>query len=717
MVSTSEMMPATDDEKIVKSNCGMCQSGCGVFVHVKNGTITKIEGDPDNPFNKGHMCPKGLAAKQLVYSPDRIKYPLKRVGNRGEGKWQRISWDEALDTISSTIKGIREKDGVMAVAAGRGTSRPPVAHMRRFMNIWGNSNTFGYPHNCATPTAAVTRIVEGGNGLSVNFENSRCITAWGSNITHTMIGGGLGLMSALKKGAKFICMDPFLTPMASKADIWLQLRPGTECAMVMAWINVIIEEGLYDKEFVGKWTTGFDELTEHIKQFTPEWAEPITWVPADKIRQAARMYATTKPAGQLIGVATEFGINTTNTIHAFTILPAITGNYDIPGGNIFAAPRIPRPHLGKISLGDKVPKDVWNNHVASKHPLLALGNPTAGHYGWRAILTSKPYPIKALLIHTSNPLSGHENPKGLVYQALMKVGFLSVMDQFMTPTAELADIVLPAATWLEKDDIHRRGGQRIYACQKVIEPLWESRDDADVFRDILKRVGLDWEFDSVPEMLDYVLKPLDTTWQEFKDKGWFDERPKKWKKYEQGLLRPDKKPGFFTPSGKIELYSQSLEEMGLDPLPNYIEPPESPFSDPKLMEEYPLVLTTGIRSPVFFHSQYRQLPWLREIHPDPIVRINPETAEPLGIKDGDWVYIESPRGRCKQKAKVTLGIDPRVVLAEHHWWFPDKPAPEYGIWESNINLLVSSDPPYDPGVASTPARSLVCKVYKVEEDK
>jgi anaerobic selenocysteine-containing dehydrogenase len=254
----------------------------------------------------------------------------------------------------------------------------------------------------------------------------------------------------------------------------------------------------------------------------------------------------------------------------------------------------------------------------------------------------------------------------------------------------------------------------MYASPKVIEPLWESRDDADVFRDILKRVGLDWGFDSIPEMLDYVLKPLDLNWEQFKEMGWITA-PQRWSKHEQGLLRPDGKPGFNTPSGKIELHSNTLEQLGLDPLPVHKEPPESPLSDPGLAKDYPLVLTTGIRSPVYFHSQYRQLPWLREIHPEPIVRINTDTAAELGIKDGDWVYIESPRGRCKQKANLTLGIDPRVVLAEHSWWFPEQAAPEHGIWEANINLLVSSDPPYDPGLASTPARSLMCKVYKDTE--
>ncbi len=186
------------------------------------------------------------------------------------------------------------------------------------------------------------------------------------------------------------------------------------------------------------------------------------------------------------------------------------------------------------------------------------------------------------------------------------------------------------------------------------------------------------------------------------------------KKYERGFMRPDRKPGFNTPSGKAELYSEDLEKLGLDPLPIYKDPPESPLSTPELLESYPLVLGNGERSRTFFHSEYRQNPWHRQIHPEPIVRINPETAQKYGIKDGDWIWIESPRGKCKQKAYLTIGVDPRLVLAEHAWWFPEKPGPEHGVWESNINVLVSGDPPYDPGLGSTPARSMLCKIFKVE---
>lgn len=298
----------------------------------------------------------------------------------------------------------------------------------------------------------------------------------------------------------------------------------------------------------------------------------------------------------------------------------------------------------------------------------------------------------------------------------MKLDFISVMDIFMTPTAELADIVLPASTPFERDNVHYSMSPDVYlpptvlAAPRSIEPLWESKHDVEVFIEILKRVGLDYGGNTVDQHLDLWLKPINLTFEQLKEKGWFTQ-PQTWKKHEQGLLRPDKKPGFNTPSGKVEFYSKELEELKLDPLPVYKEPPESPVSTPELLESYPLVLTTGLRSPVFYHTQYRQLPWCREIHPEPRVRINPETAERFGIKEGDWVWIESPRGKCKQKALLTMGIDPRVVMAEHGWWFPERQETEHGAWESNINLLIDSEH-HDPGFGSTPMRSLLCKIYK-----
>ncbi|MCX6012305.1 MAG: molybdopterin-dependent oxidoreductase, partial [Chloroflexi bacterium] len=573
----------TSEEKVLRANCGMCQTLCPALFHYKEGKVTEVQADCK------YLCFKGIGGPQLFYSPERLKYPLKRTGKRGEGKWQRISWDEAVDTIATNIKKIREQDGPTAVAVSCGTARPHQANVRRFMNIWGTPDRLGYPHNCMTPKLALLAITYGWSGgwtgaYEEISKDTKCLVTWGYGFSGARIESIPQLKNVLSSGTKHICVDPYFTQGAANADIWLQLRPGTDCAITLAWMNVMITEKLYDPDCVEKWTYGFDRLAEHVKQFTPEWAEGITWVPADKIRQAARMYATIKPAAQVIGVAPQFGVNVTNTMHDFYMLPALTGNIDIPGGRKFFEPILPPSYVEKFQRQDNMHKDVWENNAAGQYPLIALGEPIPGHCGWHAILTGKPYPIKALLVHGSNPLCVHENPRELVYQALMKLDFVSVMDIFMTPTAELADIVLPASTWAERDEIRGFGGggvgARLTALQKLMEPQWESRDDVDFFRDVLKKVGLDWGFENKIEQLDKFLEPLGINYQELKKRRSISAPQQRSKKYELGLLRSDGKPGFDTASGKIELYSQALEKLGLDPLPIYIEPPESPYSSP-----------------------------------------------------------------------------------------------------------------------------------------
>jgi anaerobic selenocysteine-containing dehydrogenase len=703
-------------QQIVKGNCGLCQGGCGVLAYIEDGRMVKVEGDPDYPTNHGILCPKGLASVQLVNSPHRLKYPLKRMGERGEGKWERITWDEALDTIATRLKEIRAKYGPLSVAGACGTGRPLIHHDRRFLNILETPNRLQPGHICYMPMLG-SGLITFGKFPSSDFRNTRCILNWGSNVTHTRrMGMGLQLIEAWKRGAKLITVDPLLTPLASKSDVWLQLRPGTDCALGLAWLNVIIKERLYDSEFVSQWTYGFEQLAEHVEHFTPEWAEPITWVPAHHIRQAARLYATTSPATLYMGVSVEFGPNTTGTIRSLLFLPTLTGNIDIPGGNVLWQDAIP---MGTLYSMEKKPSN-WDNALGD-YPLLNRLMPIAGHSGWRGVLAEKRHPVKAMLFHANNAIVGHENVRGFVYKAIMELEFLSVMDLFMTPTAELADIVLPASTPYERDNIFTPNSEKNYvppailAAPKVIEPLWESRDDGEVFIDILKRLGLDYGADTVKERLDQLClkSAAGVKFDEFVKTG-FASFPQTFRKYQNGQLRPDGEPGFNTPSGKVELFSSELQRLEIDPLPVYKEPPESPVSQPELASTYPLILTTGIRSPVYYHTQYRHIPWLREIDPEPHIRIHPETAQQYGIRDGDWVYIESPRGRCKQRARVTLGIDPRVVMADASWWLPEKATLEERAWEVNINNLTDSEPPHDPGFGSTSGRSLLCKICKAE---
>ena len=327
-------------------------------------------------------------------------------------------------------------------------------------------------------------------------------------------------------------------------------------------------------------------------------------------------------------------------------------------------------------------------------------------------MTHLPYPkiiCEAVLIHGSNPVVTRANA-GEVYRALSQVEFLSVSDFFMTPTAELADIVLPAATWLEADYLggfFLRHGY-IFPRKKIVQ-IGECWSDFKIFHELGKRMGQEGWGDDVEADLDGILEPGGLTWQQVKDKP-----------YLRGSVeyRKHEKEGFSTPTGKVELYSTVLEQWGYDPLPNFHEVPESPVSRPDMVKEYPYILTAGARTPVFYHSEHRQIPWLREQHPDPIVEIHPETAKLHAIKEGDWVYIETPRGKIRQRAKLTIGIDPRVVAIQHGWWFPEVKTPDHGWRESNAYILTENDPKgYDPAMGATNLRVLLCRICRADEEK
>lgn len=703
-------MSENNQDRIVKTYCRNCHGGCGVLVHVRDGGITRVEGNPDFPTNHGTMCAKGLASTQLVYHPNRLKHPLKRVGRKGEGKWQRISWDEALDTIASKLKQVKTEYGAESIALGYGTGRNYEGFLYRFANLLGTPNVLTAGHMCYGPRIAATYITCGKLPICDYAQNPACVMVWGNNVLWTNPDEYVGenLSTTLSKGAKLIVVDPRLTYLAGRADIWLQLRPGTDTALALGMANVIINEELYDKEFVENYAYGWDRFVERVREYPLDRVEQTTWVPAEKIRKAARLYAQTKPACIQWGVAIEQTINCIDNNRILLDLMAITGNLDIPGGNVFFVPA-PSRLISEYAMHRELPREQAAKRLGGA--TYKLANSIAvltPKVVWDAILTGKPYPIKALLLHGTNPVITRANARE-VYQALNQVEFMSVADFFLTPTAELADIVLPAATWLEFDDIgdylFRHG--YIFARQKVVE-IEECWSDHKMFNELGKRMGQEKYWADDPEGdLDYILEPTGLTWQQFKEKGYLRSEMR-YRKHEE--------KGFSTPTRKFELYSTAMEKWGYDPLPQYREIPESPISRPEMTVKYPYILITGARQPVFFHSELRMVPWLREIHPDPVVEMHPETAKKQGIKDGDWVYIESPRGKIQQKAKLTTGIDPRVVAAEHGWWFLEIDDPGHGWDKSNINIITDNDPAgYDPAMGATNLRVLMCDIYPVDK--
>jgi anaerobic selenocysteine-containing dehydrogenase len=703
------MLDKVSEEQTIKSYCRFCHGSCGVLVHVKDGAVVKIEPDPDSPISHGTMCSKGLATLQIAYHPDRVIYPLKRAGKKGEGKWQRISWDEALDTIATKYRKIKEDYGAEAIVIGYGTGRDYETYLYRFANLLGTPNVLTAGHQCYGSRVAITTVTCGNLPICDYEREPKCVMVWGSNIVWTNPDEykAENLNKTLAKGAKLIVVDPRLTYLAGRADVWLQLRPGTDTALAFGMLNVIINDRLYDKGFVEKYVHGWDKFVERVQQYPLNKVEDITWVPASKIREAARLYAQTKPACIQWGISIEQTINCIDNNRLLTDLMAITGNLDIPGGNVlmvpppirvaseFGAHRLLPPEQRKKRLGGSTFR------LADRIAVIAPKTV------WDAIVTGKPYPVKAVQLHGSNPVITREGAND-VYQALSQVEFMVVADFFLTPTAELADIVLPAATWLEMDntaDSWKRSGY-IFAKRKIVQ-IGECWQDHKIFNELGKRLGQgEYWRDNVEADLDNVLEPSGITFKQFKEMGYLRGKME-YRKYE--------KNGFSTPTRKVESYSTIMEDLGYDPLPRYREAPESPISTPELAKEYPYILTTGFRSPVFFHSEFRQIPWLRDLHPDPIVEMHPQTAAKHGIKDGDWTFIESPRGRIKQRARLTIGIDPRVVAIEHGWWFPEIKDPGHGWNISNSNILTSNDlKQCDPAMGSNNLRALLCKIYPAQ---
>jgi len=715
------MNDKSNDTVILKSTCRMDHGGCGALIHVRDGKVVKVEGNPEHPISKGWMCIKGLSSIYHLYHADRLGFPMKRAGERGEGKWERIGWDEALDTIADKMKEVREKHGPEAIAVGMGTDRNMQSQLYRLANIIGTPNYFSEGHVCYVPKVRTLEITAGGHFEAGWFPRMyypydvipECLIAWGNQASFTSDDSphpcSVGFRDAVKKVKKLIVVDPRFTWEASKAHLWLQLRPGTDAALALGMLNVIINEGLIDKEFVDKWTYGFEQLEKRVQEYTPERVAEISWVPAEKIKKAARIYATSKPAILHPGVAIEQHVSTTQTIRALLCMIGITGNFDIPGGNM-VCDRTVKGTTSYLELHDRLSPEIAKKRLTSdKYKVITSGFwPLIPANALNSILTEKPYPLRALFYVGYNPMVCAANTKK-VYEALKKVEFMAISELYMTPTAELADIVLPAAMWLEKDEIHLNQCDWGYTIrQKAVEQIDERQSDWWIFFELANRLG-ESEPSDVEGYMAESLKPAGMTFDELKEKGFVHlPEPFKFKKYE--------KVGFSTPSKKFELYSNVMESMGYDPLPHHQEPPESPVSAPALAREYPLVLTTGGRVKGFFHSEFRQIERLRRLNPDPFIEIHPDTASDLGIRDGDWVWVESPRGRVQQKAKVITGIHPKVVHAQHNWWFPEDKGAEpslHGVWKSNINVLTDWEEA-DEAMSCNPLRSLLCKVYAVE---
>ena len=686
----------------------MCHGGCSTLLHVEGGRIARIEGDPDGPLNHGRLCPMGHASLDLVYSPARLTHPLIRAGARGEGQWRRASWDEAYDRICAGIRSIWEKHGREGIAIGTGTGRHHMHWVPRFANMLGTPNS-GNPGmaQCFFPRVNIMNLTYGQYAWC-DYRGERMpnvLLFWGHNPLTSSPDGEVGfqVLDALKANPKIIVVDPRRTWLAKQAQVFLQLRPGTDDALALAMLNAIIEEGAYDRAFVEKWTYGFDPLAERVKRYTPEWAEPITWVPAQKIRAAARLWMEAQPGALEWGCAIEHTPNTIQTVRAISMLPALTGNIDVPGGWCFGMRGVaPFPFLPEVLPEEQRKKRLG---AAEYRVLSGAGSRVPSSHMpsvFKSMRTGDPYWTKGFLVFGNNALATYADAR-LVRESLMNLDLLVVADMFMTPTCELADVVLPVAAWPELDQVVAMPyfGEDVVSVQQKAVQIGECKQDEVIMTELARRLGLPHCDDDPRDVFDALLKPTGMSFEELAAHGPV-KLPMKYRKFEE--------KGFATPTGKIELYSTRLEELGYDPLPYYEEPPESPLSRPDLAGDFPYVLITGARIPVFYHSEYRQLPKLRRGGQEPRVEIHPQTAKKHGIERGDWVVISSPRGSIRQRAVLSEDIHPDVIHCEHGWWFPERESPEHGIWESNANVLTSQSPPYDPAMGTYQLRGLLCNI-------
>ncbi|RLC94391.1 MAG: hypothetical protein DRI39_03035 [Chloroflexi bacterium] len=737
------------DQQVKKTSCQYCSNMCGVLVHVEDGKVVRIEGNREHPLSRGFVCERTRIAPRWLYHPDQLMYPLKRVGQRGEGKWQRVSWDDALGEIGQRLLKLKQEYGPETLGFFEGTWRGNDYWPRgRFATLFGNPhNIFAPGVICGINDMAINMAVMGDvTTYAVDTPRSNCVVYWGADPSESSLRNWAAVRRIQRdRGVKVIVVDPRQTKTADIADIWLRIRPGTDTALALGWLNVIINEGLYDKEFVEQWTVGFDRLKGRVQEYPPEKVAEITGCPAGQIEAAARMYATSGPSSMPYGVAIDqLGLNGTRTEQCKIIMRAICGYLGVSGGHLITRPGQP-VNGGKfvteaeLTRMDLLPMEARRKQMGfdvcrlvslkgwslmSEHLERVYGVPAPvtvqiqAHTTmlWRSILTGKPYPVKALIGWGSNPLAWAGNVK-LVYEALKSnnLDLHVVQELFMTPSAQLADYVLPAASWMERDLCTNMMdfGSLVQAGEKAVPPLGERRDIYEFFRGLALAVGQEehWPWKTLEEVSEHRLKPTGISFREAVDRcvlfpDTFD-------------MQPWKQTGFPTPSGKVELYSSILEYLDYDPLPFYEEPPESPFKLPEVAREYPLILNTGGNYMPMFHSEFMQKGiGSREKHPDPLMDIHPDTARGLGIAEGDWAYIETRRGRIRQKARYNAGLLPNVVNCQASWWFPETEANEpnlSGVFESNANVLTLDDPEWcDELSGGWCNRALLCRVYRAE---
>jgi anaerobic selenocysteine-containing dehydrogenase len=693
--------------EIKKTICSICNplTHCGIDAYVRDGKVIKVEGSLSNPHNEGTLCCKGAASRQYIYHPDRIKTPLRKKGGGKSGLYEAIDWDCALDEIAESLNKIKAESGPEGVVFFSGFSKWMRPFLQRLAHLFGTPNYCSESSTCFFATLIANILTYGDMG-GPDLEHAKCVMMWSANPLHSETPDARHLMDAKENGMKIIEIGPLLTPLSRFADLHLRLRPGTDGALALGMAHVIIQENLYDQAFISRWTHGFDEFKAYAMEFTPDVVAQITDVPADLVTKAARLYATAKPAAMYNGAsATVHHTNGVQNHRAIVALIGLTGNFDRKGGNHVVSPSYYHVPTGLVTREDEFEHPCsWDGMAPragqDRFPIWnSIVNESQAMHIPSQIDTGVPYPIRAMVAFGLNyrmwPGSDH------MRESLKKLDFLVDVDLFLTDSAKLADIILPAASSFERSELKIWPERYAMWTRPVIAPVGQSRSDIDIICDLAGRLNLDDPLLSSGHeaCMDWIMAPIGLKMEDLKasPQGRFIENQPEtpYLKYERD--------GFPTPTGKMEFASSLLAEAGLEPLPKYVEPEISPVTTPGIADKYPLVLTTGSRIPMFIHSRTFRLPWTRKLRPDPKVDLNPLDARERQINHNDWVQLETPKASINVRANVTEITPPGVVNMYHA--YP----------EADVNLLMESD--YLDPISGYPGfKSLLCQIVKSEKN-
>ena len=708
--------------------CGICPAGCWLKIGIRDGRIVTVAPDDEHPL--GMICRRGEHGPEIVHSEDRLHYPLRRVGPKGTFEFERITWDEAYEIIVAQLNRIKKESGPESVSiyTGRGAFELSLCDIFQPKDVavssassvlfpFGSPNTMGVGALCYVSFAMIAPHVTMARMLTNMFadiENTEIAVVWGTNpATDSPPLDMYRLEKARRRGAEIVVIDPRRTETVIRCNAeWIPIRPGTDGALALGMIEVIIEEELYDSDFAEKWTTGFEELARYVQHFRPEVVETITGVPADTIRSLARRLCNARGATPVMYTGLEYSNSGIQSIRAVFTFWALAGQLDVPGGLCLTMLNSHFP----INHSDNVPNPARDHAAGDRFPLYTHYRAEFHATGLvDAVLHGKPYPIRALIVHGASLLTSW--PQTPIWrETLSKLDFLVSINRQLTADAAYADIVLPATTMFEIQS-YMSYGPIFRIRERIIEPVGESRNDYLIMAELAKRLGYGHLYPQTEEeLLRHVLKGSGFTPEQVRANGGVVRIPTpmmEYKKWEKGGLRPDGKAGFDTPSGKFEIASTVLTDFGYEPLPKYTEPTEGPIANPALAKKFPLIFNSGARPQTDFRSQHHGIKGLLKDNPEPTVELNSIDAKMRGIGSGDLVEIQTLRGTVRFRARVTDNIVQGAIEANMGGGGPTGPS----AWQnSNVNELTDLGN-YDAISGFPVYKALLCDVVKVEGGK